>query len=115
MDALTNKLANALNDLFLECRAQGLTSRDGFVDEASMVLQEYRDAVGKEILAATDARRDMDAEPQELHALFVGNPVAGFKVVGPFADIDTMADFEDGFGDQDWWRTTLIKPKDYQS
>lgn len=96
MDAITNKLASALNDLHQQCAYMGAPSTHEDMRAAVEALQEYRDAVGKEILAATDAKRDMADEPhalEDLLVLVVGDPANGYRFIGPFNDMEDASSY----------------------
>ena len=113
MDVLTNKLANALSDLYLECRAMGWNGMAEEMQNASGALDEYRNAVGKEILAATDAQADMDAEPLDLGELLIvvtGDPTAGFRFTGPF-NTNEAAEEAAGNHFDSAWTAPLNRPE----
>ena len=114
MDAITNKLAGALQDLYLECRAQGLPTTKPEMAVAFNALAEYRIEAGKEILAATDAKRDMADEPQELEdllVLVVGDPANGYRFIGPFNDMEDASSYALS-EDSAWSICDLDKPEE---
>ena len=47
-----------------------------------------------------------------MYVLVVGNPIDGLQFVGPFPDHDAAVEYAERYEDQEWWVTSLDKPKE---
>jgi hypothetical protein len=47
-----------------------------------------------------------------MYIVIEGDPVGGFKYIGPFATVDDAIDYIDADSTREMWSTKLIKPEE---